>query len=90
MSGRPSIFGEQLDRLIVGENRHAAATLRGLIELGVVEKEASLYRLKLEILRTFGVSWADITGSNFQEALKDLQSKLIRTEAVLSIVSRPA
>ncbi|WP_436492093.1 hypothetical protein [Actinokineospora sp. HUAS TT18] len=89
MMGRPSIFGEQLERLVVGGNKHAVATLQGLLELGIVEKESSLYRLKLDVLRTFGVSWTDMTGSNFQEGLSSLQDALLRTESVLSLVSRP-
>lgn len=90
VSGRPSIFKDQLDRQIIGNSTVAAATLKGLQELDIVSKDNQGYRLRLDALGSYGVSWTDITGPNFQNALGDLNSKLLRTDSVLSVVARPA
>ena len=84
----PSIYYEMLDKLVVGSNNVFAAVLDGLMEVGVVERDGSLYRLRLERLRKYQVSWADISGPDFASALADLQRDLLATKPLQTLSSQ--
>ncbi|MEV6375791.1 hypothetical protein [Micromonospora musae] len=81
----PSIYYEMLDKLVVGSNDVFAAVLDGLMEVGVVERDGSLYRLRLDRIRRYQVSWADISGPDFASALAELQKDLLATKPLRAL-----
>ncbi len=86
----PSVFGELLDKLIIGTNPIARATLEALIEVGVVMREKTYYRLQLDKLKEFKVNYAALRDHDFAKALELLQKRIVKTDAILSVLSRPA
>ncbi|MFC5942215.1 hypothetical protein ABUL04_00145 [Micromonospora harpali] len=83
----PSIYYEMLDKLIVGTNSVFVAVLAGLKEIEVVQRDGSLYRLRLDVLRKYRVSWADISGPDFAHALKGLRTDLLATKPLQALVN---
>ncbi|WP_157767528.1 hypothetical protein [Actinosynnema pretiosum] len=86
----PSVYWELLDKLIIGTNPIAQSVRDALIEIGVVVRDKDYYRLQLDVLKEFKVNYTAIKGANFAEALSILHKRISKTDAVLSIVSRPA
>jgi hypothetical protein len=78
----PSVNREWIDRFTTGSNPVFVAVLDGLVELGVVERDVSSYRLRLAVLGDYGVSYAAIRGAEFVKALSDLSTALYKTEVV--------
>jgi hypothetical protein len=86
----PSVYGELLDKLIIGVNPIARATLNALIEVGVVALDGLRYTLQLEKLRAYKVNYISLHGSNFESHLAELHGAICRTDAILNVVSKPA
>jgi hypothetical protein len=82
MTGDPSIHRGWLDRYGTGSNPIFSAALQGLIELRIVELDGLYYRLQLNNLRGYGVSYVALQGSKFATTLKDLMSALRKLDVV--------
>ncbi|MCE6993946.1 hypothetical protein LZG04_03840 [Saccharothrix sp. S26] len=86
----PSAYWELLDKLIIGSNPIAHATRDALIEIGVLIRDKEYYRLQLDVLKKFKVNYAALRGADFAKVLQNLHRKVAKTDAVLSVVARPA
>ncbi|RKR89167.1 hypothetical protein BDK92_3505 [Micromonospora pisi] len=82
----PMIYWEMLDRLVVGENRIYAATLRGLVSLNLISRVSASYKLHLEELGKYGVSWASVNGPNFAHALNKLHAEVCGIPEVFELI----
>lgn len=78
----PSLYYERLERFAVGANEVFAAVLQSLQDIGVIVRRGTLYRLQLDRLADFGVSYAALRGSRFEETLTALHAEVCRTDAV--------
>lgn len=72
LGAAPARNMEFIDRIIVGAHETGERVLAGLIDVGVVKKEAPLYRLDLSVLGEYGVSYAALRDAKFEEALAPL------------------
>jgi hypothetical protein len=86
VADEPSVYVEKLDRFGVGANRVFRATLEGLIALQIVRREGSLYRLKLDALGRYGVSYASINGADFVTKLTPLSRAICTTPGMASVL----
>lgn len=68
----PSVSADKMDRVIVGSNEVFVATFEALVGLAIVSREGNLYRVHLDRLAEFEVSWATLRGDDPVEALKGL------------------
>jgi hypothetical protein len=84
----PTIYGEMLDRLVVGENRIFGAVLNALQRIGVVKLQGSSYGLVLEKMGEYKISWAAINGPEFSSALKLLLDRIYSDEEVAALITR--
>jgi hypothetical protein len=82
MTGDPSIHCGWLDRIATGANPVFNAVLHGLIELEIVEREGLYYRLRLNKLNGYGLSYVSLRGSDFAESLKGLTVELSKLKVV--------
>jgi hypothetical protein len=77
VSDDPSIYTDKMDHVIVGTNPAFVATLEALQGMGLVSRDGGLYRLNLEALGAYGVSWATLNGNDPLTALQSLYSAVI-------------
>lgn len=73
----PSIYTDKMDHVIVGTNPVFVATFEALQGLDLVARDAGLYRLNLEALGRYGVSWATLNGNDPLTALQSLYTAVI-------------
>lgn len=78
----PSAYCDKFERFAVGENPLFKATLASLMNLGVVERTGALYRLKLDVLARFGVSYAKLRGPEFASTLSKLLTEVSKDSAL--------
>jgi hypothetical protein len=86
----PSLYHEYLHRFAVGSNPIFSASLEGLIELNVIRREGTLYRLNLERLAGYGINYAALRGSNFAKVLQRLHADVCKTNVVWQALSPDA
>ncbi|WP_456283806.1 hypothetical protein [Microbacterium sp. JZ101] len=72
MVSDPSVSSEKMDRLIIGDNEVFKATFDALNDLGVVAHEGNLYRVSLDTLGRYGISWAALRGDDPAKVLHPL------------------
>lgn len=82
----PSLFAERLDRFTVGNNSVFAASLQALMDLDVIVREATLYRLRLARLSEFGVNYAALRGSDFATVLERLHAEVLKTRPIVELL----
>jgi hypothetical protein len=87
---RPTIFGEMLDNLVVGENQIFSAVLRVLQKIGIIVLEGGSYHLVLDRLADFKVSWASINRPDFESALEPLMVEVRKDDEIKAIITREA
>jgi hypothetical protein len=87
-TGDPSSYYEWLDRFGVGANPIFNAVLEGLIELGVVERDGSYYRLRLGKLASYGVNYTAVRGADFTSSLKPLTQELRKTDVIKRAIAQ--
>ncbi len=76
----PSAYCEKFERFAVGTNPVFQTTLAVLMNIGIVAREGQLYRLRLEVLSRFGVSYAALHGSDFAATLEPLLAEVSKSE----------
>jgi len=74
----PSVLDEKIERFAIGSNPVFRATLDALVELEVINQGVPLYRLRLDQLAKFGVSWAAMRADPGR-ALEQLHSAVVST-----------
>jgi hypothetical protein len=72
----PARNKEMIDRLVVGASQTAQEIFSGLVSLGIIIEDGSLYRLDLDELADFGVSYGVLKGSQFGVALAPLVERI--------------
>lgn len=77
----PARNREFVDSVIVGRSMAHRKVLDGLIEIGVVGLDGTLYRLDLGRLAEFGVSYSRLNGPAFEEALAPLVERVLDSKA---------
>ncbi|WP_327017725.1 hypothetical protein [Cryobacterium sp. MP_3.1] len=77
MQDAPSVSADKMDRIIIGTNPVFVATLAVLEQLGVVSRESALFRVSLDSLAYYGVSWADLHGDDPVSTLKKLLAAVV-------------
>lgn len=87
MTNEPSAYADWLDRFGTGSNSVFSAALEGLIELEIVERAGSYYRLKLARLSGYGVNYAAVRGPDFSSALKPLTDELRKMDVVKAAIA---
>jgi hypothetical protein len=75
----PSVSADKVDRILVGSNPVFKAVLDALIEFGVVERQAALYRLDLDRLGTFGISYSTLRGDNPAASLSEISETIMKS-----------
>lgn len=84
----PSAYCDKFERLAVGTNPVFQATLSELMRLGIVSREGSLYRLRLESLSRFRVNYAALQGSEFAATLQPLLTEVAKSEIFAALDTR--
>lgn len=79
MRDDPSVSGDKVDRLLVGTNPVFVATFAAMQELGVVSRDGALYRLHLDVLAEFEISWSTLRGDDPVKALRPVFMALAAT-----------
>ncbi|MEV1076166.1 hypothetical protein [Micromonospora parva] len=72
----PTIYSEMLDRLVVGDSQILGAVLAALLDVEIVFLEQGQYKLNLDKLKSYSISWAAINGPDFANTLHKLFSEL--------------
>ena len=85
-SAEPSQYYEMLDNIIVGRNQLYAGLLERLIELEIIERDGSLYRLRLGELAPYGVNYAALRGPNFANKLDALLQRVLESERLKDLL----
>lgn len=79
----PSVSADKMDRVIIGSNPVFAAVLAALIGLGLVEREGSLYRVNLDALASYEVSWSSLRGDDPARALLKVSTAVVNRPELL-------
>ncbi len=77
MVNDPSVSSEKMDRVIIGDNEIFKAAFEAMIALGVVAREGNLYRVSLDKLGGYGVSWATLRGDDAATVLRPLTYDIV-------------
>jgi hypothetical protein len=85
MVNDPSVSSEKMDRVIVGENEVFRRAFDAMLTLGVVAKEGNLYRVSLESLSSYGISWAALRGDDPMTVLRPLVDDILETPEMASL-----
>jgi hypothetical protein len=72
MQDDPSVSADKMDRVIIGQNPVFLATISALTTLGVVTRDNTLYRVHLDSLARYEVSWSDLRGDDAMKSLRKI------------------
>lgn len=73
----PSVSSEKMDRVIVGDNEVFKAAFEAMVALDVVAREGNLYRVNLDRLGSYGISWATLRGDDPTKVLRSLTRDIV-------------
>lgn len=73
----PSVSADKMDRVLVGTNPIFIATLSALVRMQLVVREGNIYRVNLEALATYGVSWTNLRGDDPVDSLRTVLAAVI-------------
>lgn len=82
---QPSVYGEKLDRLIIGSNPFLELLLLRLLELGILSRTGPLYILNTAALAQFGVSYEGVRGSDFADVLESLHTEVCKGDDIQEV-----
>ncbi|MFS2029649.1 MULTISPECIES: hypothetical protein [unclassified Curtobacterium] len=86
MKDNPSVFVDKVDRVVIGANPVFAATFAALQALQLVTKEGSLYRLNLELMGQYGLSWNSLRGDDPVRALQPLLKVVLKHQELRALL----
>ena len=78
MQDDPSVSAEKMERTLVGTNPVFRATLAALQDIGVVSRTGTLFKVNLDALGEYGVSWSDLHGDDPIGTLKSIFEAVIQ------------
>jgi len=79
MQDDPSVSADKMDRLLIRDNVVFKATLAALHDLSIITRSGTLYKVDLETLATYGVSWRDLYGDDPVQSLRNLLRAVVGT-----------
>ena len=84
VAGDPSIYGEMLDKLVVGRNVAYAVARDALIELDLVRKDGNRYSLNVARLAQYGINYPSLRTADPATTLASIYADVCKLDRVIA------
>lgn len=83
-AGDPSVYGEMLDKRVVGRNDTYAVARDALVEVGLVKKDDTRYTLNTSRLDQYGISYASLRTDDAAATLANVYADVCKLDRVIA------